>query len=88
MDSGLATVVVAGIFRGIVVLVALAAAISEWTAHIGLIVIEPAFKVALTWSFFHRLIAGSCKQTYIFIQSVAQLYRDDLRVVSLTAQND
>jgi len=46
-------------FRGIVVLVALASTIGEGSADVRLVVVVPTLEVSGTWSALHRLFTGS-----------------------------
>ena len=88
MYSRLTTVIVAGMFRGIVVLVTLAATIAEGLTDIGLIVIMPTFKVALTGSLFQGLFTdGYITQNYR-IENVLIESTKYLRKLSLAEHKD
>lgn len=50
MHSRLATVVVAGVLRGMIVLVALATTVSEGSTRIGCVVVVPTLVVAIAGS--------------------------------------
>lgn len=63
MNARLAAMIAARVFGRVVVFVAFAAAISEGSANVGFVVIEPALKVASAWARLHRLFARSCIQS-------------------------
>lgn len=59
VHSRLATVVVASVLRGMVVLVALATTVSEGSTSIGFIVVVPTLVVAIAGSCVLRLFTDS-----------------------------
>lgn len=72
--------------RGVVVLIALATTVSEWSTGVSLVVVVPTLVVAIAGSTVLGLFADSYKESNEYISYVIYIIICNLRILSATAQ--
>lgn len=72
--------------RGVVVLIALATTVSEWSTGVSLVVVVPTLVVAIAGSTVLGLLTDSYKESDKYVSYVIYIIICNLRILSATAQ--